>query len=51
MDGGIASALISIAMLVIVNIVVGAYNYGRLTQKVVDLCERLSKLEKALNHK
>ena len=51
MDGGTASGLISIAVLVIVNIGVVSYGYGKLTQKVLDLCDRVTKLEKATNPK
>ena len=46
MDGG----TIGIMGLVAVNIAVVAYSYGRLSQKVSDLCRRVDSLEKAINN-
>ena len=45
MDG----SSIAILALVITNIAGVAYSYGRLSQKVNDICQRLSRLENTLN--
>lgn len=46
MDSSIIGALIGIGFLTIVNVVTVAYLFGRLNQKVDDLCRRVSRLEK-----
>ena len=45
MDG----AVIGIISLVMVNIAAVAFSYGRLSQKVNDLCARIGRVEKILN--
>lgn len=49
MEAQIAAALIGVGVLVFINIVIAAYGYGRLNQKVCDLCRRMDRLEKAAN--
>lgn len=49
MESQIVAALIGVGGLVIVNIIVAAYGYGRLNQKVCDLCRRVDRLEKIIN--
>ena len=46
MDGG----TIGVISLVVVNIAVAAYSYGRLSQKVSDLCRRVGRVEKIINN-
>lgn len=41
---------VSIALLVIIDIVIVAFSYGRLCQKVADACRRISRLERIINH-
>jgi len=40
---------ITILALIVVNIGAVAYSYGKLNQKVNDLCRRVSKVEKLMN--
>ena len=47
MDGG----SIAIFSLLAVNVGAVAFSYGKLSQKVADLCRRIEKLEKILNGK
>ena len=47
MDG----ATIGVISLLVVNIACIAYSYGRLYQKVNDLCRRVDKIDKLLNNK
>ena len=47
MDGGSAS----IVVLVVANIAAVAFSYGKLSQKVNDLCRRIDRVEKAVNKK
>ena len=49
MEVPIVAALIGVGALVIVNIIIAAYGYGRLNQKVCDLCRRMDRLEKITN--
>lgn len=44
-------AIIGVGGLVILNIVIVAYGYGKLTQKVSDACRRLTRLESIINGK
>ena len=37
--------------LVVINIAAVAYSYGKLSQKVSDLCRRIDRVEKTLNGK
>lgn len=46
MDGG----TIGVMSLIVVNIAVAAYSYGRLSQKVNDLCRRMDRVEKIINN-
>ena len=50
MDGGIFQGLCTIGGLVIVNIVVVAYSYGKSTQQLADLCRRVTKLENKIKN-
>lgn len=43
--------LIAILGLVVVNVGLIAFSYGRLSQKVSDACKRLDRIEKAINSK
>ena len=45
-----SEGITGIIVLVIVNIAVAAYSYGRLSQKVNDLCQRMDRVEKAANN-
>lgn len=47
----IIGAVAGITFLTIVNIIVVAYSYGRTSQKVADLCRRVSRLESIINRK
>ena len=49
MEAQIVAALIGVGALVIINIIIAAYGYGRLNQKVCDLCRRVDQLEKIIN--
>ena len=51
MSTSIIACLISVAVLLIINGVVVAYGYGKLSQKVVDTQARLKRIERILNHK
>ena len=46
MDGG----TIGVMSLVVVNIALAAYSYGRLSQKVNDLCRRMDRVERIINN-
>jgi len=46
MDGG----TVGVISLLVVNIAVAAYSYGRLSQKVNDLCRRVDRVEKIINN-
>lgn len=48
MDGSIIGALLGIAGLTMVNITVIAYTYGRMCQKVDDVCKRVDRLERRI---
>lgn len=45
MSDAIVAALIGVAILVMINIILVAFTYGRLSQKVDDFCRRVDKLE------
>lgn len=47
MESSIIGALIGMAFLTVVNIAVVAFSYGKMTQKVDDLCRRVEKLERS----
>ena len=49
MDSGIIGALMGIGFLTIVNVATVAYLFGKLNQKVDDLCGRVLRLEKSQN--
>jgi len=51
MNGNVIGALIGIGFLTVVNIGTVSYLFGRLNQKVDDLCRRVSRLEKAEDRK
>ena len=50
MSTSIIACLISVAVLLIINGVVVAYGYGKLSQKVEDTQRRLVRIERILNH-
>ena len=43
------ASFITLGLLALVNLAAVAYSYGKLTQKVNDLCGRMSRLEKQEN--
>lgn len=45
METQIVAALIGVGAMVLINIIIAAYGYGRLNQKVSDFCRRLEKVE------
>lgn len=49
MDSELARWLIGLFALVLIQIAIFAYGYGKLTQKVTDLCGRVNKLPCQLN--
>lgn len=49
MDSAIIGALMGIGFLTIVNVIVVAYTYGKLSQKVADFCKRVDRMESKLN--
>ena len=51
MDNAIVGALIGVAVLVIINIVMVAFTYGKLTERVIDHDRRIERLEGILNNK
>ena len=51
MTGSIVGALIGVSVLVIINIVMVAFTYGKLTERVLDHERRIDRLEKILNSK
>ena len=51
MANEVVAALIAVGGLVLVNIGLGLYQYGRLTQQVKDLCRRVSIVEGNTNGK
>lgn len=42
---------IAVIVLIVTNIGLVAFSYGKLTQKVKDLCRRVDKLERSVNSK
>lgn len=48
MPGEIVASLIAVGVLVVINIVTVAFGYGRMTQKVSDLCRRVKRVEAKL---
>lgn len=51
MDGNIIAALIAVGGLVLVNIGIGLFHYGRYAQTIKDLCRRVARLEACINNK
>lgn len=51
MDGMVIGAFIGVGVFTIVNVIVVAFSYGKLTQKVNDLCGRMERVEKLINSK
>jgi len=49
MDAGIIVGFTSVGLIGLVNIVMVSVSYGRLKQRVVDLCGRVERLEDAQN--
>jgi len=49
MSGEIIGALIGIAGVVVLNIIMFAFGYGRLSERVKDYCARLERIETILN--
>ena len=49
MPGEVFGAVIGVTSLALVNIAVIAYSYGRMCQKLDDLCRRVIKLEQTIN--
>jgi len=50
MSPEILFGFVSIGFLVIVDIVIVAYSYGKLCQKVADACRRITRMERIINH-
>ena len=50
MDSILIASFISVGSLIIVQIGVFLYGYGKLSQKVDDLCKRVDKVDQRLNH-
>jgi len=51
MEGTIIGSLFGVAFLTIINVAAVAFSYGRITQKVRDLCRRVLRLEAIANGK
>lgn len=51
MDGGACAGFVSIGVLMVGNMVVVAYSYGKVKQRVEDLCGRVTRLEDAYNNR
>lgn len=51
MDGGAIAGFASIGVLMVFNIAAVAYSFGKVKQKVEDLCGRVTRLEDAYNNK
>ena len=51
MTGSIVGALIGVSVLVIINIVMVAFTYGKLTERVLDHERRIGRLEKIVDNK
>lgn len=49
MSGGVVAAFVGTAILVVINIAIAAFSYGRLSQKVDDCCRRITRLENTAN--
>ncbi len=45
MEGSIVAALVSLGGLILLNIIISAYQYGQLRQQVTDFCRRVDRLE------
>ena len=45
MESGVLVGFISVGFLVILNLLLAAYTYGKLSEKVQGLCDRVDKLE------
>lgn len=50
MSGELVVGFVSIGVVVVVNLVVSAYHYGRLNQTVIDLCKRVDRIESGGTH-
>ena len=50
MSESLLGGIMGIALLVIINIVLVAFSYGRLSQSVSDLCRRMDRVEKIINN-
>lgn len=50
MDGAVVGALVGVGFLTVVNISAAAFFFGKLSQKLDDVCRRVSKLENKLNN-
>ena len=51
MEVGIIFGFSGIGLLAIGNLILAAYNFGRLKQKVDDLCGRMDRVEHIVNNK
>ncbi|MFC1910557.1 hypothetical protein ACFLXC_04655 [Chloroflexota bacterium] len=49
MTDSVFASFLTIAVLVIINIALAAYSYGKLGQKVNDACRRITRLEMRVN--
>jgi len=49
MSESVLIGFISVAALVVINIVMAAFHYGRLKQQVEDACRRITRLENIAN--
>ena len=50
MSASVLLSFIGIALLVVINITAVAFSYGRISQKVNDLCRRVDRIERIINH-
>jgi hypothetical protein len=50
MSDSVLLSFIGIALLVVINITAVAFSYGRIRQKVNDLCHRVDRVERIINH-
>jgi hypothetical protein len=50
MSASVLLSFIGIALLVVINIAAVAFSYGKLNQKVNDLCRRVDRIDRIINH-
>lgn len=49
MNSGLIGGLCTLGGLIVVNIVIAAFSWGKLTQQVKELCRRVTRLERIIN--